>query len=78
MDSNLDKILKTVEKISFSVIGLLVSALLFHTVETLGVNSYGMTLLNGISVYLVVGGVIILLWVTYNIFSINRLYREHK
>lgn len=76
MNSNIEKILKTVEKISFSAIGLLASALLFHTVVILGPNSYGMELLNGISIYLLAGGIIILIPVVYNIFSVNKNDRK--
>lgn len=65
--TDLEKILKTVERISFSVIGLMAAFFLLNTVVNLGPGTYGRELLNGVSIYLTIGSFFILLWVLYNV-----------
>lgn len=72
VESNLEKILKTVERISFSIIGLLTALFLLNTVLNLGPGTYGRTLLQGLSVFLAIGAVILFLWVAYNVFTYSR------
>lgn len=72
METELEKILRTIEKISFTVIGLFAAIFLINTVVNLGPGSYGRTLLDGISIYMIFGAVVILLWVSYNVFANSR------
>lgn len=70
MNEEIERILSLVERISFTVIALVVAIYLLNTVLALGQGSYGMALLNGISVIYVAGATILLLWVVANALSI--------
>lgn len=72
MEGDIDKILKSVERIAFSAIGLVASIYLISVVVDLGPGTYGRTLLDGISIYLLFGAVVLMLWVAYNVFSLSR------
>lgn len=65
-DDRFERTLKLAERISFNVIALVVAIYLLNTVVELGQGSYGMSLLNGISVFYVVGATVLLLWVAAN------------
>lgn len=74
LNESLDKVLKTVERISFTVIAFAVAVYLISTAAYISPSGYGKTLLEGVSVYFVVGGIILLIWVVYN--SINYGHTE--
>lgn len=78
MDEYYEKLLSMVERIAFSVIGLVLAIYLLNFVASLGPGTYGSTLLDGISVYLVLGSVILILWVAYNVFNLGRGYTESR
>lgn len=71
MESDLDKILKTIERISFSIIGLIAAISLLEVVLSLDTGIYR-TLLEGLSVYFIVGAIILFIWVAYNVFTFSR------
>lgn len=75
MNDSLDKILKTVENIAFTSIGFLVAIYLINVAATMSPPSYGKTLLEGLSVFYVIAGTILLLWVVYNVINIVRIER---
>ena len=72
MDNILEKVLKSVERISFTIVGLIAAIYLLNTVLLLGTGNYGRILLEGLSVFFVIGAVILLLWVAYNVFTYSR------
>lgn len=74
MNDSLDKVLKTVERISFTIIAFVVAAYLISTASNITPEGYGRTLLEGLSVFFVIGGIILLIWVVYN--SINYGHPE--
>lgn len=78
MTDNLEMILKTVERIAFTVIGLAAAIYVLGLVIALGPTSYGARLLNGISIFLVIGAIILLLWVAYNVFSLSKPNGQRK
>lgn len=57
------------ERMGYTVIALVLSIYLLNLVVSLGQASYGSMLLNGISVFLVVASVILILTIAYNILS---------
>lgn len=72
MEGDLERILRTVEHISFSAIALFAAVFLINTAMNLGPGTYARSLLNGISIYMILGAVILLLWVAFNVFSFSR------
>lgn len=73
MEDSLGRILKSVEKIAFTVIGLIVAFYLINTAISVSPSGYGRTLLEGLSVFYVIGGTILLLWVVYNAINFGNV-----
>lgn len=71
-------VLKTTERIAFTIIGLATAIYVLNLVISLGADSYGGRLLNGISIFLVFGAIILLLWVAYNVFSLSKPNGQRK
>lgn len=63
-------VLQMVERLAYTVIALVLAIYLLNLVLAIGQNSYGSYLLNGISVFLVIGSIILILTVAYNVFAV--------
>ena len=69
MGSLQENLIASIERIAYTVIALVLALYLLNVVLSLGAGSYGLSLLNGISVFMVVGSIVLMLFVAYSVFN---------
>lgn len=72
MDEYHERLLSIIERSIFTIIGLSVAVYLLQIVVSLGQGTYGIMLLNGLSVLFVVGAVVLILWVVDNVITLGK------
>lgn len=70
MDSSKENLVSVVERMGYTVIAMVLAIYLLNLVISIGYDTYGQSLLNGVSVFLVIGSIILILSVAYNIFNV--------
>lgn len=68
----MDRILSTVERITFNVILLAAALFMLNLVVSLAPDTWGRTLVSGISIFLVIGALVLIIWVFSNAISASR------